>query len=112
MRFPVKTGESADEAAHCAQAVAMAITVENPSPIAADPKPITDPSDVAQKNLWSWYWQRVPSELRQYRSRLEADGYENVRALTLLTADEYKRLQISAYGHRAQIKYYAEEALK
>ena len=84
MRFPVKTGESADEAAHCAQAVAMAITVENPSPIAADPKPITDPSDVAQKNLWSWYWQRVPSELRQYR------------ILRMATA---------------QIKYYAEEAL-
>ena len=65
--------------------------------------------DASEEQLWAWFWKSLPSSCQQYRAALEKDGFDNVRSMTLLTGDDFKRLGIEAQGHRAQISHGAKQ---
>ena len=60
--------------------------------------------------LWDWFWAAAPTSIRQYGSKLHSDGFDNVRAITLLRLEDLQRYDMP-FGHRAQLVHHAKEAL-
>jgi hypothetical protein len=80
----------------------------NPVVWVAPTTPQDAPPPVDQ--LWDWFWAAAPTSIRQYRSKLHSDGFDNVRAITLLRPEDFQRYDMP-FGHRAQLVHHAKEAL-
>ena len=61
-------------------------------------------------HLWDWFWASAPNSVKKYCDRLESDGFDSVRAITLLRPEDFQRYDMP-FGHRPQLVHYAKETL-
>jgi|Transcript_39901 hypothetical protein len=106
--------ELACEVEEHARSVATSLAQDKQQPVSQpSPETLEGPAvatSAPMDHLWDWFWASAPNSVKKYHEKLKCDGFDTVRAITLLPPEDFQRYDMP-FGHRAQLVHHAKETL-